>query len=154
MDVVIVICAAVGRIAHPSESTSSTLSTSSSMSMIGWRPEVERGAWLEDGADVLDVGINNVDDATKKRGGRTPPRQECRRVRQPIGVIATCLTEDQLRQCFVVDGLHAADGGPRGCDEGPCEEDGDQSASFILFVVIKFWCIYTLQVGKLLALQN
>ena len=49
---------------------------------------------------MLDVGINNVDDATKKRGGRTPPRQECRRVRQPIGVIATCLTEDQLRPMF------------------------------------------------------
>ena len=34
------------------------------------RPEMVRGDWIKPGAVVIDVGINHVDDATKKRGYR------------------------------------------------------------------------------------
>merc|ERR1712100_311353 len=34
------------------------------------RPEYVRGSWLKPGATVIDVGINAVDDATKKAGYR------------------------------------------------------------------------------------
>ena len=34
------------------------------------RPEYVRGSWLKPGATVIDVGINAVDDATKKTGYR------------------------------------------------------------------------------------
>ena len=34
------------------------------------KPEYVRGSWLKPGATVIDVGINAVDDATKKAGYR------------------------------------------------------------------------------------
>jgi 5,10-methylene-tetrahydrofolate dehydrogenase/methenyl tetrahydrofolate cyclohydrolase len=34
------------------------------------RPEFVRGSWVKEGAVVIDVGINSVDDATRKNGYR------------------------------------------------------------------------------------
>ncbi|MGD8554748.1 MAG: bifunctional methylenetetrahydrofolate dehydrogenase/methenyltetrahydrofolate cyclohydrolase, partial [Anaerolineales bacterium] len=34
------------------------------------RPEMVRGDWVKPGAFVIDVGVNRVDDATRKRGYR------------------------------------------------------------------------------------
>lgn len=34
------------------------------------RPEMVRGSWVKEGAVVIDVGVNRVDDATKERGYR------------------------------------------------------------------------------------
>ena len=34
------------------------------------RPEFVPGAWIKPGAAVIDVGINNVDDPTRKSGKR------------------------------------------------------------------------------------
>jgi hypothetical protein len=39
------------------------------------RAEMVRGDWIKPGAVVIDVGINSVDDATKKHAAPPPPRR-------------------------------------------------------------------------------
>jgi methylenetetrahydrofolate dehydrogenase (NADP+) / methenyltetrahydrofolate cyclohydrolase len=51
------------------------------------RPEMVRGSWVKPGAIVIDVGINRVEDATKKKGYRLVGDVHFEEVRQVAGAI-------------------------------------------------------------------